>query len=63
MYLYNQWYLAAWDDAVGEDPVQIWLLDIPVMFYRTAAGQLVATSQVDKLFDGAPVTTTHAQTR
>ena len=42
MYLYNQWYLAAWDDAVGEDPVQIWLLDIPVMFYRTAAGQLVA---------------------
>lgn len=27
------------------------------------AGQSVATSAVDKLFDGAPVTTTHAQTR
>lgn len=42
MYLYNQWYLAAWDDAIGQDPVQRWLLDVPVLFYRTQAGQVVA---------------------
>lgn len=42
MYLRNQWYVAAWGHEIGRDPVQRWLLDEPLVFYRTEAGAPVA---------------------
>ncbi|GAA5049068.1 aromatic ring-hydroxylating dioxygenase subunit alpha [Erythrobacter westpacificensis] len=42
VFLYDQWYLAAWDDEIDQQPVQRWLLDTPVVFYRKEAGQVVA---------------------
>jgi vanillate O-demethylase monooxygenase subunit len=38
----NQWYVGAHSDEVGEALFGRWLLDEPVVFYRTASGQPVA---------------------
>ena len=42
MFVYDHWYLAAWDDEIGAEPTQRWLLDIPVVFYRKSDGAIVA---------------------
>jgi phenylpropionate dioxygenase-like ring-hydroxylating dioxygenase large terminal subunit len=39
---HNQWYVAAWSDDVGRDPIERWILDEPVAFYRTEDGKPVA---------------------
>ena len=44
MYLRNQWYVAAWGHEVGRTPMQRWLLDEPLVFYRTEAGEAVVLS-------------------
>ena len=38
----NQWYVAAWSSEVGREPIERWVMDEPVAFYRTTAGQAVA---------------------
>ncbi|MBU0602839.1 MAG: aromatic ring-hydroxylating dioxygenase subunit alpha [Gammaproteobacteria bacterium] len=38
----NQWYIAAWADEVRREPMERWILNEPVAFYRTEAGQAVA---------------------
>lgn len=38
----NQWYIAAWSDEVGRDPIERWILDEPVALYRRQDGRAVA---------------------
>jgi len=38
----NQWYVAAWSSEVTREPMERWILDLPVAFYRTEAGEAVA---------------------
>jgi phenylpropionate dioxygenase-like ring-hydroxylating dioxygenase large terminal subunit len=40
----NQWYLAAWSSEVTRKPMERWLLNEPVAFYRTESGDPVAVS-------------------
>jgi vanillate O-demethylase monooxygenase subunit len=44
----NQWYVAAYSNEVGRTPLQRWILDDPVVMFRTTAGTPVA------LFDRCP---------
>jgi vanillate O-demethylase monooxygenase subunit len=39
---YNQWYVAGWSKDFGRDPMERWILDEPVAFYRTESGNVVA---------------------
>lgn len=41
-YPMNCWWVAAFSDEVGEQPLGRWLLDTPVMLYRKADGTAVA---------------------
>jgi phenylpropionate dioxygenase-like ring-hydroxylating dioxygenase large terminal subunit len=41
-YPYNCWWVAAFGDEVGRQPLGRWLLDTPVVLYRTEAGEAVA---------------------
>jgi len=41
-YPYNCWWVAASSDEVGRDLLGRWLLDTPVLLYRTEEGQAVA---------------------
>ena len=41
MYLQNMWYVGAWSHEVTRDPLQRWMLDEPLVFYRTEAGNAV----------------------
>jgi vanillate O-demethylase monooxygenase subunit len=41
MYLKNMWYVGAWAHEVTRDPLQRWMLDEPLVFYRTEAGESV----------------------
>ena len=38
MFLRNGWYVAAWDDEVGREPLARTLLDEPIVLYRTEDG-------------------------
>ena len=38
----NHWYVAAWSSEVGREPFGRWILNEPVAFYRTEAGEAVA---------------------
>ena len=38
----NQWYVAAWSSEVTREPIERWILDEPVAFYRTEDGSAVA---------------------
>jgi len=38
----NQWWVAATSDEITRQPMQRWLLDLPVALYRTEAGAVVA---------------------
>jgi len=38
----NQWYIAAWSKDVTRKPMERWLLDEPVAFYRIESGKAVA---------------------
>jgi len=38
----NQWYIAAWSKEVTRAPMERWILNEPVAFYRTEAGEAVA---------------------
>lgn len=38
----NQWWVAATADEVTRQPMQRWILDLPVAMYRTEAGKVVA---------------------
>jgi vanillate O-demethylase monooxygenase subunit len=38
----NQWYVAAWSREVTREPMERWLLDEPLAFYRTEDGTPVA---------------------
>lgn len=38
----NQWYVAAWSNEVTREPMERWILNQPVAFYRTRAGEAVA---------------------
>jgi vanillate O-demethylase monooxygenase subunit len=38
----NCWWVAAFSEEVGQRPIGRWLLDTPVLLYRTAAGKAVA---------------------
>jgi len=42
MFLKNWWYVAAMPEELGEGLLQRWILNEPVVMYRTAAGQPVA---------------------
>lgn len=42
MFLQNAWYVAAWDDEVGREPLGRTILNQPIVLYRTAAGAPVA---------------------
>ncbi|HEY5790764.1 MAG TPA: aromatic ring-hydroxylating dioxygenase subunit alpha [Gammaproteobacteria bacterium] len=42
MFLFNNWYVAAWADEVTTRPLARRLLDLPVVLYRTASGRAVA---------------------
>ncbi|NQV55967.1 MAG: aromatic ring-hydroxylating dioxygenase subunit alpha [Rhodospirillales bacterium] len=42
MYLRNMWYVGAWSHEVTRNPLQRWMLDEPLVFYRTEAGEAVA---------------------
>ena len=42
MYLRNMWYVGAWSHEVTQTPLQRWMLDEPLVFYRTDAGDAVA---------------------
>ena len=42
MFLYNSWYVAAWDEEVGREPFGRVLLNEPVVLYRTEDGTPVA---------------------
>lgn len=41
-YPYSCWWVAAFSDEVGEDLLGRWLVDTPVLLYRTKAGDAVA---------------------
>ena len=41
MYLQNMWYVGAWSHDVTNEPKQHWMLDEPLVFYRTEAGQAI----------------------
>lgn len=41
-YPLNCWWVAAFADEVGRVPLSRWLLDTPVLLYRTEAGEVVA---------------------
>lgn len=41
-FVFNTWYVAAWSNSVGRDPVARVILGEPVVLYRTVAGELVA---------------------
>lgn len=41
-YPLNCWWVAAFADEVGRAPLARWLLDTPVLLYRTEAGEVVA---------------------
>jgi vanillate O-demethylase monooxygenase subunit len=43
-FLREMWYAASWDEEVAAMPVGLTLLDEPIVFYRNAAGQVVALS-------------------
>ena len=38
----NQWYIAAWSHEVTRQPMERWILNLPVAFYRTEGGEAVA---------------------
>ncbi|MET0987440.1 MAG: Rieske 2Fe-2S domain-containing protein [Steroidobacteraceae bacterium] len=38
----NHWYVAAWSKDVGREPMERWILDEPVAFYRRESGEPVA---------------------
>ena len=38
----NQWYVAAWDHEVTREPVERWILNKPIAFYRKENGTPVA---------------------
>lgn len=38
----NQWYIAAWSSEVGREPMERWILNEPVAFYRKEDGTAVA---------------------
>ncbi len=38
----NAWYVAAWSHEIGQALIERWLLDEPVVMYRTSAGKAVA---------------------
>lgn len=38
----NCWYVACWGADVTEQPMERWILDRPVVFYRNSAGAVVA---------------------
>jgi phenylpropionate dioxygenase-like ring-hydroxylating dioxygenase large terminal subunit len=38
----NQWYIAAWSKEVTRTPMERWIANQPVAFYRTEAGEAVA---------------------
>lgn len=42
MYLKNCWYVAAWSDEVKDEPLARTILNLPIVFYRDAAGKIVA---------------------
>ena len=41
-YVRNAWYVAAWSHEVGRELQERWLLDEPIVLYRTEAGAVVA---------------------
>lgn len=41
-YPFNCWWVAAFSDEVGRQPLARWLLDTPVVLYRTQDGEVVA---------------------
>jgi phenylpropionate dioxygenase-like ring-hydroxylating dioxygenase large terminal subunit len=47
-YPLNCWWVAARSEEIGRDPIQIWLLDTPVVLYRQESGAPVA------LYDRCP---------
>jgi phenylpropionate dioxygenase-like ring-hydroxylating dioxygenase large terminal subunit len=46
MYMYDSWYVAAFAEEVTRTPMQRRLLNVPVVLYRTEAGNPVALSDV-----------------
>ena len=42
MFLKNYWYIAAMPDEINREPMQRWILNEPVLFYRTEDGTPVA---------------------
>ncbi|MDQ2066053.1 aromatic ring-hydroxylating dioxygenase subunit alpha [Xinfangfangia sp. CPCC 101601] len=42
MYLYNAWYVAAWDHEIGQALTPVRMLDQPIVLYRTSAGKVAA---------------------
>ena len=46
MYIYDSWYVAAFAEEVTRTPMQRRLLNVPVVLYRTEAGNPVALSDV-----------------
>ena len=42
MYLYDAWYVAAWDHELSEGALARTLLEQPVVLFRTASGRAVA---------------------
>jgi vanillate O-demethylase monooxygenase subunit len=42
MFLRNYWYVAAFSDEIGQEPLARTILGEPVVFYRTADGEAVA---------------------
>lgn len=41
-YIRNAWYIAAWADEIGRTPLARTIMDEPIVFYRTLAGETVA---------------------
>ena len=46
MFMKNAWYIAAMADEVGRSLLQRWILDEPVVLYRTEDGKPVALRDV-----------------
>lgn len=40
----NQWYVAAWSSEISRKPLERWILNEPLVFYRTEEGKAVALS-------------------
>jgi nitrite reductase/ring-hydroxylating ferredoxin subunit len=38
----NQWYVVAWSDEISRQPIERWVLDEPIAFYRKEDGSPVA---------------------